>query len=275
MAAGERTRIDSIAEVEAIAAIGPRGPGTDAERRAARHLAARAESLGPQRPHGVVLHVAALARRPRAAARARRGRGSAVGVAARGRRGTRARDARGLSARRRGGATAGPPAARAARLPERDLARARRAARRARAGGAHGLGAHGLRPSARHPPAPPPPPAGARVACWPPCSPAAWRAWRAWTPRRSPLPSSRSRSCCSWRWRCGGHLALPRRDRRRRQCIGGRSRPSRRGTAGRHARALRSPSAAHRSAGERGRRRDARVRAPSPLASSRATAPCS
>lgn len=46
MAAGERTRIDSIAEVEAIAAIGPRGPGTDAERRAARHLAARAESLG-------------------------------------------------------------------------------------------------------------------------------------------------------------------------------------------------------------------------------------
>src|SRR5829696_6957303 len=46
MAAGERTRIDTMAEVRALAAIGPRSPGSDAERRAARHLATRLESLG-------------------------------------------------------------------------------------------------------------------------------------------------------------------------------------------------------------------------------------
>jgi len=46
MAAGERTRIDTMAEVRALAAIGSRAPGSDAERRAARHLATRLESLG-------------------------------------------------------------------------------------------------------------------------------------------------------------------------------------------------------------------------------------
>jgi Peptidase family M28 len=46
MAAGESRRIDAMAEVRALAAIGPRAPGTDAERRAAGHLAARLESLG-------------------------------------------------------------------------------------------------------------------------------------------------------------------------------------------------------------------------------------
>jgi hypothetical protein len=35
-----------MAEIRALAAIGPRAPGSDAERRAARHLAARLESLG-------------------------------------------------------------------------------------------------------------------------------------------------------------------------------------------------------------------------------------
>ena len=264
MAAGERTRIDSIAEVEAIAAIGPRGPGTDAERRAARHLAARAESLGrsvrtesfftwPRWPGGLALLLAL---------------GAGAGVLS-------------VSAPEAGVALAlvtlvaylldaGAALPLARRLLGRRASQnvispaPARAARRARAGGAHGLGAHGLRLQAGHPPAPPPPPAGARMGAG----------------RRARLlrgaPGGRGRDGAH---RCpvrshgraargagarGGHLALPRRDRRRRQRIRGRSRPSRRGTAGRHARALRSPSAAHRSAGERGRRRDARVPAPSP-----------
>ena len=50
MAAGERSgtrgRIDAIAEVEALAGFPGRAPGTDAERRAARHAAGRLEALG-------------------------------------------------------------------------------------------------------------------------------------------------------------------------------------------------------------------------------------
>ena len=50
MTAGERSgtrdRIDAIAEVEALSAFPGRTPGSDAERRAARHAAARLEALG-------------------------------------------------------------------------------------------------------------------------------------------------------------------------------------------------------------------------------------
>jgi hypothetical protein len=50
MAAGERSeargRLDPIAEVEALAAFANRAPGSDGERRAARHLAGRLERLG-------------------------------------------------------------------------------------------------------------------------------------------------------------------------------------------------------------------------------------
>jgi len=50
MTAGERSgtrgSIDAIAEVEALAAFPPRAPGSDSERRAARHAAARLEALG-------------------------------------------------------------------------------------------------------------------------------------------------------------------------------------------------------------------------------------
>jgi hypothetical protein len=50
MAAGERTgahaRVDVIAEVEALAEVGPRPPGSDGERRAGLHVARRLEALG-------------------------------------------------------------------------------------------------------------------------------------------------------------------------------------------------------------------------------------
>ncbi len=50
MAAGERSgtraRIDAIAEIEVLAGLPGRGPGTDAERRAARHAVRRLEALG-------------------------------------------------------------------------------------------------------------------------------------------------------------------------------------------------------------------------------------
>ena len=269
MAAGERS--DGDASIRSPRSrrsrrSGPRGPGTDAERRAARHLAGRAESLGrsvrmesfftwPRWPGGLG-----------AAARARRGRGRAVGVGARGRRGARARGAR--------GSTCSTPGRRSRWLAG---CFGRRASQNvispapAERPGALVLVAHidsgrtgfvyQARPSAGSSPAP----CRRSHGCWPPCSPAAWRALAG--------VDATALTAAQFALTVVLLVALalavdiwlsPAVTGRRRQRIRGRSRPARRGTAGRHARALRSPSAAHRSAGERGRRRDARVPAPSP-----------
>ena len=69
MAAGERSgtrgRIDAIAEIEALAGFPGRAPGTDAERRAARHAAGRLRGARAHGARGVRVHVAVLVRRAR------------------------------------------------------------------------------------------------------------------------------------------------------------------------------------------------------------------
>ena len=71
---------DLLAELDALVELGRRAPGSDAERRTARHLESRLERARPHGGERVDRRLAELAARLRAARRARRGRQRALGL---------------------------------------------------------------------------------------------------------------------------------------------------------------------------------------------------
>ena len=283
MAAGERSeapaRVDAMDELDALVAVGARGPGTDAERRAARHLAGRLEALGrtarveslftwPRWPGGLTLLLLLGA-----------GAGVRVRVRPRGRRCAGARGARGLSARRRRGAAAGAPAPRPPRVPERGLATGRRPAR-ARSSWWRTWTPAARASSTGPPPQPPAPPAPlqrplSRCSSRP-CSPAAIvRLAGVDAAALTAVQFALAVALIVAVALRGRHLALPHRARRLRQRLGRRARPPAGRAARRQARALRPARAASRA-----RRRPAGPTAcarscAATGASCRATAPCS